>query len=137
MNIPLYLQTVSMLLLALFTFFQWRINKRIAWRVGAQETQSDLQLKLQAIDQNIPLVWWDPTKEAKPSSAKHREKVHINTIYTNVPWHSRENRSLASRAGYTIGRVGLHVRRPRLLQQKVISPFVDFARNVRRGKNSE
>lgn len=78
----------------------FRIYERIAWLTGAMESHSAIMLKLEAArgvgaPGDIKLVWWDPSIEPFPTSAKHNEPVDLTTIYWGLPPRLRANKPTA------------------------------------------
>lgn len=83
-------------IIAIFTYLVWRTYEDIAWRTGAMESHSLLQLKLEAMrgirDKPIELVWWDYSKGKPPTTAEHGKPVTVERIYIGMPKELREKR---------------------------------------------
>ena len=81
----------------ILTFQLWRIHQRTVWLTGAMETHSDLMLRLQAKQQGIEMIWWDPTVEIFPFKGEHGKSVELNRILVGVTLKHRRNQPSAFR----------------------------------------
>ncbi|MEQ9042603.1 MAG: hypothetical protein RLO23_02155 [Alphaproteobacteria bacterium] len=63
-----------------------RLNRRLAALTEAVESHSELVLRLQLRDANIPIVWWDKTVEPWPDESKrHRNRSELTHVILGVP----------------------------------------------------
>lgn len=68
--------------------------ERIAWLLGAIESQSEIIMCLLAQQQGVELVWWDPTDGPPPSEGKqHGAPANLKKIYRYLPVKLRKNRT--------------------------------------------
>ena len=77
--------------IALFTYFLWRLERRMTVFTGAMETHSFLMLRLEAERQKIKTVWWDKTVEPLPFDGRHKESAEVKEIKFAIPWVHRQH----------------------------------------------
>jgi len=84
--------------LFVFAYFSSRVShemqelqRQFVWLVGAVESQSDLSIKLQAKQQGIPVIWWDPTVQEWPKKPKHGDLRRVEVILNYLPKELRSH----------------------------------------------
>lgn len=76
--------------IAILTFQLWRINQRMVWLTGAMESHSAMMVRLAAKEQEVEMIWWDPTTEDWPFTGKHGQPLDLTQIYIGVPLRHRK-----------------------------------------------
>jgi hypothetical protein len=77
---------------AVFTWLVWKTYERLAWLTGAMESHSTMQLRLAAKKADVPVIWWDPTIEAPPTTPQHKEIATLEQIFLYLPVHRRKRK---------------------------------------------
>ena len=86
------MSAISTVVIAVLSYFVFKINKQMAWFTGAMESHSEIQYLLSAQRDKIPIVWWDPTIEKVPNKPKHGDPVEIKKIYRYLPVNLRQGK---------------------------------------------
>ena len=86
------LNTISTFVIAFFAILVWIVYKKISDITGAQETHSEMMLKIEAKRCRIPAVWWDPTIAAPPVGWKHDKEINLEKVYIYIPKELRKYR---------------------------------------------
>ncbi|MCE2509883.1 MAG: hypothetical protein J4G10_02720 [Alphaproteobacteria bacterium] len=88
-SIPLWVAMLAALgavALVLLTCRILHLNRRLALLTSAIESHSELTLRMQLRDANIPIVWWDKTVEPWPDEGKrHRNRSELTHVVLGVP----------------------------------------------------
>ena len=87
-----FIMIMLTLVIAVFTGLVFLVYERIEWLTGAMETHSDLQMRIEAKNAKIDLIWWDPSIEPFPTSAEHGKPINLNEIYCGLPPRLRKNK---------------------------------------------
>lgn len=67
-----------------------RVNRRIASLKEGMALHSELTLRLKLREENVPVVWWDPTIEPWPDMGKrHRNRGEFSHVVLGMPEHLR------------------------------------------------
>lgn len=74
------------------------LQERSNWLMGAMESHSTTMMRLEAKNQGIPVIWWDPTDNETGEQhwpvydvAKHGEEATLEKIYTGIPLKLRKS----------------------------------------------
>ena len=79
------------------------LNERNVWLTGSLESHSHYEFIMRAHEQGIPVMWWDPNKEAWDPNMqpwhpgrKHRQLVNIPLLFIYLPEGERSHVNIGS-----------------------------------------
>lgn len=95
-NLTDVLMVIISALLFVLSVFAWQVNRRIAWLTGAMESHSEMMLRIEAANKEIPVKWWDPTRDGRcksnwPTKPEHDTDATVKKLYIGLPPHLRRN----------------------------------------------
>lgn len=93
--------TLLTVAIALFAYLTWKAYHRIEWLTGAMESHSEMMLRLKALEQEVNVVWWDPSrKDFPPFKGEHNTPAVLEEIRLGVPPEHREKKPPSKSYGF-------------------------------------